>query len=191
MSRSTDFAVPTLMLALAAAGCGGGSTPTTATTARPSSAPTPRVSSAPATPAAADVPTAAALCGAFTEALAVAALGEPVSAAQSGDVLPRPNGVYCHYNAAADANHNVEAQVNNLTAQEFSVLVSAFGMTEPLAGVGEQAFKLDRALLGGEGAVVLARAGSRIVNVTINDDGDQAAMNAAATAIATAVLALP
>ena len=35
---------------------------------------------------------AASLCDAVTEALAIAVLGGPVAAPQSGDVVPRPNG---------------------------------------------------------------------------------------------------
>jgi Protein of unknown function (DUF3558) len=191
--------VPAISMAVLAAlfviGCGGqppisSSRPSTDPPATGTSAPITTTRPAPTAPTA-DVPTPDELCAAFTDALAVAALGEPVSAASSGEVVPRPNGVYCHYAAAADANHNVEAQVNNLTRQEFGVLASAMGLSDPLPGVGEQAFKLDRALLGGEGAVVLAWAGGRVVNVTINAEGDQAAMNAAATAIATTVLALP
>ncbi|MEO6349533.1 MAG: hypothetical protein ABIP53_02690 [Candidatus Limnocylindrales bacterium] len=195
MRRTRFVRFMSLGLALSASiACGGGPTTTTpATLLRSSALPStvlPSVVPPGATLPRSDVPTADALCAVFTEALAVAALGEPVLPPLPGDVVPRPNGVYCHYAAAAEANHNVEAQVNNLTKQEFAVLASALGMSEPLAGVGEQAYKLDRALLGGEGSVVLAWAAGRVVTIIINDDGNQAAMNAAATAIATAVLAL-
>ena len=51
--------------------------------------------------------TAEGLCGVVTEEMAVAALGGPVGEPQGGDVVPRPNGIYCHYALAAVANVNV------------------------------------------------------------------------------------
>jgi hypothetical protein len=131
----------------------------------------------------------ASLCDAFTEALAVAALGGPVAAPQGGDVVPRPNGIYCRYSSAADAKVNVEAQLKDMTRAEFDRLAGILGMTEPLAGVGEAAFQLGRSTLGGPGASVAAFGGGRGVTVIINGQGDPGAQIAAAAAIAAAALA--
>jgi hypothetical protein len=132
---------------------------------------------------------AASLCDAVTEALAVAALGGPVAEPKSGDVLPRPNGVYCRYSSAADANVNVEAQLKDMTRSEFDQLAGILGMTEPLDGVGEAAFQLGRSTLGGPGASVAAFGGGRGVTVILNGEGDATAQIAAAAAIAAAALA--
>jgi hypothetical protein len=131
----------------------------------------------------------ASLCDAFTEELAVAALGEPVAEPKSGDVVPRPNGIYCRYSSSADANVNVEAQLKEMTRSAFDELVGILGMTEPLDGVGEAAFQLGRSTLGGPGASVAAFGGGRGVTVILNGEGDPAAQIAAAAAIAAAALA--
>lgn len=135
--------------------------------------------------------TADGLCGVFTPDLALAALGVPVAQPTGGDVVPRPNGIYCHYAAADDGNLNVDAQLKDMARAEFDASVLFFGMTEQVDGVGEVAYQLERSTLGGAGAFVLAWANGRRVTVHINNDGDQAAMNAAAQAIAVKVLASP
>jgi len=129
------------------------------------------------------------LCDAFTEDLAVAALGEPVAEPQSGEVVPRPNGIYCRYASAADANLNVEAQLKEMTSAEFDALVAILGLTDPLAGVGEAAFTIDHSTMGGAGASVAAFGGGRGVTVILNGDGDSSAQLLAVAAIAEAALA--
>ena len=163
----------------------------TACSSAPSASPTraglPSTTPAPALtgqPAAAD-----GLCGVFTEDLAVAALGQAVDEPSGGDVLPRPNGIYCHYAAADDANVTVEAQLKDMTRVEFDALSETLSVTTPLAGVGEAAYQLDRSIMGVPGATVLAWSGGRGVSVSINNAGDQPQLLAAAIAIATKVLA--
>jgi len=129
------------------------------------------------------------LCDAVTEELAVAALGEPVAEPQSGEVVPRPNGIYCHYSASADPNLNVEAQLKDMSRDEFDDLVVTLGLTDPLAGVGEAAFTLDRSTMGGAGASIAAFGGGRGVTVILNGDGDSAPQLEAVAAIAEAALA--
>lgn len=129
------------------------------------------------------------LCDAFTEDLAVAALGEPVAEPQSGEVVPRPNGIYCHYASAADANRNVEAQLKEMTGAEFDELVATLGLTDPLGGVGEAAFTLDHSTMGGAGASVAAFGGGRGVTVILNGEGDSSDQLLAVAAIAEATLA--
>jgi hypothetical protein len=123
--------------------------------------------------------------------LAVAALGGPVDEPTGGDVLPRPNGIYCHYAAADDPNSNVEAQLKDMTKAEFEQEAQRLSVTEPLAGVGEAAYQLNRSTMGGPGASLIAWANGRRVTVLINNDGDQAALSAAAQAIAVKVIATP
>ena len=164
-----------------AAACGGGTPATVGPTAPPA------VIEPFVTPRPDEV--ASSLCAAFDETLATAALDEPVNAPESGDVLPRPNGVYCHYAATANANHNVEAQLKDMTRAEFDDLAETLHVEEELSTVGEAAYKLEGSLIGGTGAFVLVFAGNRGVSVNINDDGDQAAMNQAAIDIALAALA--
>jgi hypothetical protein len=163
-------------------GCNSGapSTITPATTPVPTSRPAATPAGGPAT--------ADGLCSAFTEQLAVAALGGPVDEPQSGDVLPRPNGIYCHYILTGNANTNAEAQLKEMTREELEALADNVGATTPLPGVGEVAFSRASAILGVPGAAVAAWSDGRGVTVSINRDGDQAAMLAAATAIASAAL---
>jgi hypothetical protein len=138
----------------------------------------------PAGPAQAD-----GLCGTFVEPLAVAVLGGPVAAPSGGDVVPRPNGVYCHYSAVGDANTNVEAQLKTATRAEFEALADTMGAEIPLAGVGEAAFRRDTSSFGGAGAAVVAFANGKLATVTVNRTGaDQPLLNAATEAVATAVL---
>ena len=132
--------------------------------------------------------TSGGLCGVFTPDLAVAALGVPVAQPTGGDVVPRPNGIYCHYAAADDSNNNVDAQLKDMTRAEFDEAVEFFNLTEPLPGVGEVAYKLGRSTMGVPGEFVMAWANGRRVTVLINSDGQQAALLAAATAIATKAL---
>jgi hypothetical protein len=169
--------------ALVFAACGS-----TSGTNQPSVTGTPRSTIAPAT-ATAGTPTADGLCAVFTQDLALAALGGPVAAPTGGDVVPRPNGIYCHYALAGNANFNVDAQLKDMTRGEFDQSVQNFGVTEPLDGVGDVAYQLDHSTMGGPGAFVMAWQNNRRVTVLINSDGEQAQMLAAAAAIATKVLA--
>jgi hypothetical protein len=131
-----------------------------------------------------------ALCAAVTPALATAALGGPVDAPQSGEVVPRPNGVYCHYSLTGAAGTNVEAQLNQMTRAQFEQLATAAGATVALPGIGEVAFRGDTASMGGSGSRVAAWSNGRGVTVILNRQGaDQAILDAAAAAIATAALA--
>jgi hypothetical protein len=129
------------------------------------------------------------LCGAVTEELAVAALGGPVGEPQSGDVVPRPNGIYCHYALAIDANVSVEAQLKEMTQAEFEEKATTLLMDEPLEGVGDTAFQRATGILGLPGISILVFGGGRGVNVTITAEGDAADQLAAAIAIAEAALA--
>jgi len=115
----------------------------------------------------------------------------PVAQPTGGDVVPRPNGIYCHYAAADGGNSNADAQLKDMTRAEFDESVEFFGVTEEVDGVGEVAYLLERSTMGVAGAFVLAWANGRRVTVLINNDGDQGAMNAAASAIASKVLATP
>ena len=119
----------------------------------------------------------------------MAALGGPVDEPQSGDVLPRPNGVYCHYKLTGDANTNAEAQLKEMTREELEALADTIGATTPLPGVGDVAFSRATSIMGVPGAAVAAWSDGRGVTVSINREGDQLAMLATATAIAAAVLA--
>lgn len=166
-------------------GCSSGA-PSTVRPGTPSTPP----SAAPATPAGGPS-TAEGLCGVFTADLALAALGVPVDEPTGGDVVPRPNGIYCHYAAAGDDNTTVEAQLKDMTRDEFDQSVEFFGLTEPLDGVGEVAFQLGRSTLGVPGAFVMAWANGRRVTVLINSDGEQATLMNGAKAIAVRVLASP
>jgi hypothetical protein len=129
------------------------------------------------------------LCGAVTEEMAVAALGGPVAEPTGGDVLPRPNGIYCRYSLAADANVNVEAQLKEMTRAEFDELVTTLALAEPLAGVGEAGFQREGSLMGGPGVAIAAFGGGRGVTVVVQGEGDADAQLAAASAIAGAALA--
>jgi hypothetical protein len=136
------------------------------------------------------VPDADALCAAVSPELATVALGKPADVAQSGDVLPRPNGVYCHYSATGDANTNVEAQLKAMSQDEFESLAETLNATSSVSGVGEAALGRDGSSMGGEGATIVAWDGDRGVTVLLNrEGGDQTAMNAAVKAIAIAALA--
>jgi hypothetical protein len=164
-------------------GCGSGAVATvrpgtsTATTTAPT-----------ATPNGGPI-TADGLCGVFGEALAIAALGGPVAAPSGGNVVPSGNGIYCHYAAAGNANVNVEAQLKDMTREQFEALATTLGATTPLPGVGEVAFaRPDSSIMGGSGSAVAAWSGGRGVTVSINRAGEETVMLAAAQAIAAAVL---
>jgi hypothetical protein len=133
--------------------------------------------------------TADGLCGVFSEELAVAALGGPVAEPTGGDVVPRPNGIYCHYALAADANVNVEAQLKDMTRDEFEAQATTLLMTEPLAGAGEAAFQRATGIMGLPGTSILVFGGGRGVTVSITAEGDAATQLAAAIDIAEAALA--
>jgi hypothetical protein len=129
------------------------------------------------------------LCDAFTAELATAALGGPVDEPQSGEVVPRPNGIYCHYDLTGDANTNVEAQLKEMTRDEFEALAETMDATIPVTGVGEAAFRRDSSSLGGGGSTVVAWSGGQGVTVVVNlEGGDQAVVNQATEAIAQAIL---
>jgi hypothetical protein len=177
-----------LVVTVILAGLAGCSTATPASTSRPGTS----VAQPPAATPAGQPSTAEGLCGTFTEDLALAALGEPVAEPTGGDGVPRPNGIYCHYAASADANTNVEAQLKDMTRDEFEEFEGTIDGTRPLAGVGEAAFQRESSIMGLGGAFVAAWSGGRGVTVSINrEDGDQAAMSAAAQQIAAKVLLAP
>jgi hypothetical protein len=133
--------------------------------------------------------TAEGLCGAVTEEMAVAALGGPVAEPTSGDVVPRPNGIYCHYALAADANVNYEAQLKEMTLAEFEETETALSMTEPLDGVGEAAYQKANGIMGLPGTTIFVFGGGRGVTVSITGEGDAGDQLAAAIVIAQAALA--
>ena len=133
--------------------------------------------------------TADGLCGVLTEQMAVAALGGPVAAPSGGDVVPRPNGIYCHYALAADANINVEAQLKEMSRDEFEAQATTLQMTEPLTGTGEAAFQRATGIMGLPGTSIFVFGGGRGVTVAITGEGDAAAQLAAAIDIAEAALA--
>jgi hypothetical protein len=171
-----------VLLGMALAACGGGGT---------SSAPdaSTGTQATPSPDGGSGGGTAEGLCGAFTEQMAVAALGGPVAEPSGGDVVPRPNGIYCHYALAADANVNVEAQLKEMTQAEFEATATTLSMTEPLDGVGEAAFQKATGIMGLPGTTILVFDGVRGVNVAITAEGDAAAQLAAAIVIAEAALA--
>jgi len=182
VSAVTASALSAALVGMVLMGCGSAPaspTPTPAGTANATLQPT----------ATAGDPTAEGLCLAFTPALATAALGGAVAVPQSGDVLPRPNGVYCHYNAA-DGAANVEAQLKPMTEAEFDALAETIDTTEPVSGAGSKAFKRDTSITGDVGLTLAAWADGQGVTVTIyNPDGQPAQLLSAAIAIAQAALA--
>jgi len=182
--------LPILVVSLLAIACSSGA---------PAATPARTVAAVPAVPTAAApatvqpggaVPDADALCAAFTPELAAVALGTAADTPQSGDVLPRPNGVYCHYTATGDANTNVEAQLKAMSRDEFESLADPLTATNEISGVGEAALGRDGSSMGGEGATIVAWGNGRGVTVVLNrEGGDQTAINAAVKAIAIAALA--
>ena len=169
-----------LVLGLALAACGGGGTslePGANSGSEPS-----------AVAASAGGQTGEGLCGAFTEEMAVAALGGPVGEPQGGDVLGGP-GIFCHYALASDDNVSVEAQLSDMTQAEFEAKATTLLMDEPLAGVGEAAFQRATGIMGLPGTSILVFAGGRGVDVAITAEGDAATQLAAAIVIAEAALA--
>jgi hypothetical protein len=125
----------------------------------------------------------------FTD-LAVGVLGGPVDQPTFGDVVPRPNGVYCHYSLMGNANTNVEVQVKEQTQGDAESLAETLGADIPVAGVGDLAFRRDSSSLGGGGVTIVAWSNNVGVTVIVNREGaDQALINAAAEGIAQAVLA--
>ena len=185
MSKSLIPPVALCALAIACSSGGPAATPVRTAATQPTAV-------APASVNAGGEPTAAGLCAAFSPALAAAALGKPADAPQSGDVVPRPNGVYCHYTATGDPNTNVEAQLKLMTRDDFESLAETLAATTEISGVGESAFGRDGSSMGGEGATIVAWGNGRGITVLLNrEGGDQAEMNAAVKAIATAALAAP
>jgi hypothetical protein len=145
------------------------------------------VTSGPTAPPDGDL-TAEQLCAAFAD-LAVGILGGPVDEPTFGDVVPRPNGVYCHYKLTGNANTNLEVQLKQMPRSAAESLAATLGATTPVAEVGELAFRRDSSSLGGGGVTVVAWSNDIGVTVLVNREGaDQALMNGAAEAIARAVL---
>ena len=168
------------LLGLALAACGGGGT---------SAAPGASAGAGQVTATPGGGQTAGGLCGAVPEELAVAALGGPVGEPQGGDVVPRPNGIYCHYALADDANVNVEVQLKEMTKAEFETTATQLEMTEPLDGVGEAAYQKGNGIMGQPGTTIFVFGGGRGVSVAITAEGDATSQLAAAIAIAEAALA--
>ena len=104
------------------------------------------------------------LCEAVNEELAVAALGGAVAEPAVRRRRAAPGGVYCHYALAADANVNVEAQLNEMTRDELEALAAQLLMDQPLDGVGEVAFQRPSSIMGTAGISVGAWADGRGVN---------------------------
>ena len=186
MSKSLGSILAVSLLAVA---CGSGAP---AATPRPQSTvaavPT---AIAPASVSAGGEPTAASLCAAFPVDMAAAALGVPADEPpQSGDVVPRPNGVYCHYSASGNPATNVEAQLKTMSRDEFEALADTLGATKEISGVGAGALGRDESSMGGGGATIVAWDNGRGVTVVLNrEGGDQATKNVAVKAIAIAALA--
>ena len=133
--------------------------------------------------------TADGLCGVVTAELAAAALGGAVGDPQGGDVVPRPNGIYCHYALAIDDNVSVEAQLKEMTQAEFETTATQLEMTTPLEGVGEAAFQRATGIMGLPGTSIFVFGGGRGVTVVITAEADAVAQLAAAIDIAEAALA--
>lgn len=182
LSAGRLFAAVGMIIAVIV-GCSGAPGPTTGT---PTAGPTSGGTTTPT--ATTGEPSTGSLCDTFTEALAAAALGVPTAEPTSGDVLPRPNGIYCNYKAA-DNSANVEAQLKDMTEIEFDELAETIETTDAVTGVGEKAFKRDTSITGGVGVTIAAWSIGRGVTVTIyNPSGEQAQMLEAAKQIASAVL---
>jgi hypothetical protein len=173
-----------MLLAAGLAGCGSGPATTNGITAQP----TQGVPTTQPTQGGASL-NAQQLCAVFTE-LAVGVLGGPVDQPTFGDVLPRPNGIYCHYQLTGNANTNVEVQLKQMPRSEAESLADTIGVDIPVAGLGEFAFRRDTAITGGAGVTLLAWSHDVGLTVVVNREGaDQALMNLAAEGIARAVLA--
>ena len=171
-------------------GCGSTGTAPTRAPGPTGAGPSPSLPTQTAGATSGGAPSADALCAAFTAELATAALGGAVGAPQSGDVVPRPSGVYCHYSLSGAAGTNVEAQLNQMTRAQFEQLAQTLGATTAVPGVGEAAFSRGSSSMGGGGSTVVAWSNGRGVTVVLNREGaDQLVMDAAAKAIATAALA--
>ena len=173
-----------VVLATGILGCGPGAA-TPGLTGQPTAGEPTATSPAPA----GGVPAADQLCGLFTE-LAVGVLGGPVDEPQFGDVVPRPNGVYCRYSLTGNANTNVEVQVKESSRADAEALAATMGAATPVANLGEVAFRRDSSSLGGGGVTLVAWSSGIGLTVVVNrEDADQALMNAAAEGIARAILA--
>lgn len=171
-----------LLLAAGLVGCGSGPAATPGTTAQPTRVPTTQPTQAGGSLSAQQ------LCAVFAD-LAIGVLGGPVDQAQFGDVVPRPNGIYCYYRLTGNANTNVDVQLKQMPRSEAESLAQTMSATTPVAGLGELAFRRDSSSLGGGGAALMAWANNVGVTVVVNrEGGDQALMNGAVEAIARAVL---
>jgi hypothetical protein len=172
-----------LLIAALGSACGPGATATLpGATASPPPAGQP-------TPPAGGALDAAQLCALFSD-LAIAALGGPVDQPTFGDVVPRPNGIYCHYKLTGNANTNVEVQLKEMPRSEAESLAETLGAIVPVPGVGEVALRRDTSSLGGAGSTLVAWSNGFGITVILNREGaDQAVLNAAVEGIAGLVLA--
>ena len=125
-----------MLVAALGSACGPGATVTL-----PGATATPPPAGQPTPPAGGDLD-AAQLCTVFTD-LAVGVLGGPVDQPGFGDVVPRPNGVYCHYKLTGDANTNVEVQLKQTPRSEAEALAATMGTDIAVPGLGELAFRRD------------------------------------------------
>jgi hypothetical protein len=150
-------------------------------------APTIGAPTAPATPIDGAPTDAQAVCLAMTEPLLLAALQDGVSEPDYGDVAGS-DGVYCYYTVAGNADVNVEAQVEQLTQDEFNSLAQTIGADTPYVGVGRSAFIREGSVEGGPGTTLLAWDEGLSVTIDLARDGDQAEMDAAAKALAIKLL---
>jgi len=129
------------------------------------------------------------LCAVIVEGMAVAALGGPVGEPLGGDVVPRPNGIYCHYALAADPRVNVEVQLKEMTRAEFDTLANTMQMDAAIDGLAEAAFQRSTGSMGSPGETVIAFGGGRGVTIVITGEGDSVAQLDAADVMAEAALA--
>lgn len=186
MTRSmsgTPRVATILLLGLALAACGPA-----ATSSAPGSSGGTEATATPDAGGGGGGQTADGLCGVVTEAMAVAALGGPVGEPSGGDVVPRPNGIYCRHSLAADEKVHVEAQLKEMTRADFDAQATAAGMDQVLDAVGEAAFQRPSGMVGLPGTTIYAFGGGRQVTVVITSEGDADAQLAAAIVIAEAAL---
>ena len=177
-----------LLVAAGLNGCGPGpsASATPGTTPQPTSAATAIPTAQPG-----GLLTAEQLCAAFA-GLAVGALGGPVDEPRFGDVVPRPNGVYCRYQLTGNANTNVEVQLRQMALSEAQSLAQTLGAETAVAGLGDLAFLRESSSLGGAGATLVAWSHDVGLTVSLNREGaEQAVLSSAVEAIARVVLGSP
>lgn len=104
-------------------------------------------------------------------------------------MVPRPNGIYCHYKLTGNANTNVEVQLKEMARSAAESLADTMSADTAVPGLGDVAFRRDSSSLGGGGASLLAWRDPVGLTVVLNREGaEQAVMNAAVEAIARVVL---